>query len=54
VAFARYERMDFNREIILTKTTNTMKTLFKIIYTIVALSPIFALGYMLGMKLLEK
>ena len=30
-----------------------MKTLFKIIYTIVALSPIFALGYMLGIKLLS-
>ena len=31
-----------------------MKTLFKIIYFVVALSPFFALGYMLGMKLLEK
>lgn len=30
-----------------------MKTLGKIIYTIVALSPIFALGYMLGLKLLQ-
>jgi hypothetical protein len=31
-----------------------MKTLFKIIYTIVAFSPIFALGYMLGLALLNK
>jgi hypothetical protein len=29
-----------------------MKTLGKIIYFIVALSPFFALGYMLGLKLL--
>lgn len=31
-----------------------MKTLGKIIYFIVAMSPIFALGYMLGIKLLEQ
>lgn len=31
-----------------------MKTLFKIIYIVVAFSPIFALGYMLGVALLEK
>jgi len=31
-----------------------MKTLFKIIYFVVALSPFFVLVYMLGMKLLEK
>lgn len=30
-----------------------MKTLFKIIYFIVALSPIFFLGYLLGIKLLS-
>lgn len=29
-----------------------MKTLGKIIYFIVAMSPIFALGYMLGLKLI--
>ena len=29
-----------------------MKTIGLIIYTIIALSPIFALGYMLGLKLL--
>jgi hypothetical protein len=29
-----------------------MKTLGKIIYFIVAMSPIFAIGYMLGMKLI--
>jgi len=29
-----------------------MKTLFKIIYFIIAMSPIFALGYMLGLKLI--
>jgi hypothetical protein len=31
-----------------------VKVIGKIIYTILALSPIFALGYMLGIKLLEK
>jgi hypothetical protein len=31
-----------------------MKTLFQIIYFIVAMSPIFALGYMLGLKLMEQ
>jgi len=30
---------------------NKMKTIGKIIYFIIAMSPIFALGYMLGMKL---
>jgi hypothetical protein len=29
-----------------------MKTLLKIIYTILALAPIFALGYMAGLKLI--
>jgi hypothetical protein len=29
-----------------------MKTLFKIIYVIIAFTPIFILGYMLGLKLL--
>lgn len=30
-----------------------MKILFKIIYVIVAFAPIFALGYLLGLKLLN-
>lgn len=30
----------------------TLKITGKILYTIIALSPIFALGYMLGLKLL--
>jgi hypothetical protein len=29
-----------------------MKTLFKIIYVVIAFTPIFILGYMLGLKLL--
>ena len=36
------------------KDFNTMRKLIEIIWTIVALSPIFALGYMLGIKLLEQ
>lgn len=30
-----------------------MKTLFKIIYIILAFAPIFALGYLLGLKLIS-
>jgi hypothetical protein len=30
-----------------------MKTLFKIIYTIIALAPIAVLGFMLGLKLIQ-
>jgi len=30
-----------------------LKILFKIIYTILALSPIFFLGYLLGLKILN-
>ena len=37
-----------------TPMKKAVKVIGKIIYTILALSPIFALGYMLGIKLLEK
>jgi uncharacterized membrane protein (Fun14 family) len=35
------------------KTKTLMKTLAKILYAILAFAPIFALGYLLGLKLLN-